>query len=146
MTGRFVVSASKEEKIQEDSLWDASLITGIPVIDEQHQALAACADKILKSHDVPLNSETGVDFLTEMTRLLLAHFSTEESILDASSLPRHARDAHIEAHTNIIEAVTSLNCSFSTDAATVMVSEIAPLIRSMVIDHVIEYDLALHAA
>lgn len=141
MTGRFVVSASEEH-----SLWDASLATGIPVIDEQHLALANCADKILKGQDVPLNSEVGVDFLTEMTRLLLEHFSTEESILDSSSLSKQARDAHIAAHTNIIEAVTSLNCSYATDAPTVMVSEIAPLIRSMVIDHVIEYDADLHSS
>lgn len=135
MTACFVVSAGKE-----NSLWDASLLTGIPVVDEQHQALAACADKILKGQDVPLNSEVGVDFLTEMTRLLLEHFSTEESILDSSSLSKQVRDAHIAAYTNIIEAVTSLNCSYASDAPTVMVSEIAPLIRTMVINHVIEYD------
>lgn len=125
------------------SLWDDSLIIGVPVIDEQHRAMAFLADKALRQSSASLSSEAGVDFLTKMTRLLTLHFDTEEWLMNRIPLPESDREAHFAMHTSILEQVTSLSYDLSQGIKIATIFDVAPLFRSILIDHVVGFDHGL---
>jgi hemerythrin len=125
------------------SLWDDSLKIGVPVIDAQHRELAHLADRVLQQSHISLSSESGVDFLTNMTRLLSLHFDTEELLMRRISFPEAEREAHFAMHTHILEQITSLSFDMTQGTKSANISDVALLLRAILIDHVVTFDRSL---
>ena len=57
-------------------LWDETLLTGIPSVDEQHRDIARLGAKMLKETRLPLTSERFGDYFAEFWQLVADHFET----------------------------------------------------------------------
>lgn len=125
------------------SYWDQSLATGIPLIDEQHQAIAELGAKLLACPDLALSTDSASATLSSFYRLLALHYDTEELQMKRLQLPSAKLDAHVKAHSDLLGALTDIFVQQVDGQSPERVSDIAPLLQKIMIDHVVEYDLDL---
>ncbi len=119
--------------------WDPSLAIGIPAIDSHHQAIVGILNKLMKNPDAALHSESAVDSLTDLTKILDLHFSVEEAYMKRLGMPEQELAEHQERHTEILEQCSQLNVASFTNR-DLKVRDIASQVRRWAIDHVIERD------
>ncbi len=126
------------------TIWDDALLLGIPVIDQQHQEIAKLVDKFLAGPDEALTSEAGSEFLADFQRLLALHFTTEEVMMGRSaSLNSGSVVEHKGEHTAILDQFANLIFDLAISKKDIHFSEILPMVETAVIDHIINFDLAL---
>jgi hemerythrin-like metal-binding protein len=119
--------------------WDQSLAIGIPALDEHHKAIIDILNKLMENPDAALHSESAVDSLTDLTRILDLHFSIEEAYMKRLGMPEQELAEHQKRHTEILEQCAQLNVA-SYANRDLKVRNIASQIHQWAIDHVIEYD------
>lgn len=91
-------------------VWDDAFAIGISAIDEQHELLCALAKRLLDQPEAMAHDEHVVDILTELGRLLIVHFHTEETLMrQIAGMPANELEGHIQAHDRIIDQYASLN-------------------------------------
>jgi len=73
------------------ALWDESLTLGLPAIDEQHKAIAAICEKLMKNPDESAHSEYSVDCLIDLGKILALHFEVEEAHMQQLGIRRTSR-------------------------------------------------------
>jgi hemerythrin len=76
--------------------WDASLATGQPMIDEQHQKLFAAVNELLKAADAgkaEADIKKSLDFLTDYT---IKHFFDEQALQQKYQYPDYTN--HVKYH------------------------------------------------
>ena len=78
--------------------WNASLVTGVPVIDEQHQILV----NMLNDAHGRLGEQAGRDAVEAIVRELISyalyHFDTEEELMVEEGYGEALREAHFAEH------------------------------------------------
>ena len=81
------------------SAWTPALLTGHPLIDEQHKEIFARVERLREAMERgdPTEVTRLLDFLG---RYVVEHFSAEEAVMVSSRFPRH--DAHRAQHANFV--------------------------------------------
>jgi len=130
------------------SFWDASLETGIQIIDEQHRAIAELGDRLVRDPRTALGSETGTSFLQTFYRLLAQHFETEEGLMRSLDMPEPLRHAHFQGHSRLLERVIALSINQIGENGPKRVSYITRDLLHIMVEHVAHDDrqLAVFAA
>ena len=128
------------------ALWDDSLLTGISTIDQQHRDIATLGAKILQETHLPLASEQFGDFFAEFWQLVADHFETEEKFMRTLDLPNETVQAHIREHSALLERLIQANVHSSTISEWKHVSDIAHELITIIVDHIVHFDLGLRNA
>ena len=133
---------SPEKK--QSTIWDDALLLGIPLIDQQHREIAKLVDALLAEPDEKLSSEAGSTFLGEFQRLLALHFTTEEVMMGRrTDLNSGDVAGHKSEHTAILTNFANLIFEVALSKKDIRFSEILPMVEAAVVDHIINFDLAL---
>lgn len=122
--------------------WDRPLQIGLPVIDEQHRALTALVDKLMATPTAKVDSEQAGDVFFKIGRLLEIHFETEETLMKHYGVPADWFEAHREEHTRILNECADINLQVMA-GRTLTVADIFPLLRELIIGHIVRYDLGI---
>lgn len=122
------------------SFWHADLEIGIPVIDEQHRAIAELGDRLVRDPRTALGSETGTSFLQVFYRLLAQHFETEEMLMRRLDIPEVHRQAHFQEHSRLLERVVALSINQIGDNGPKTVADITRDLLHIIVEHVIHAD------
>lgn len=91
------------------SHWDGSLLLDHPIIDQDHEGLAAAVGDVIAAVAEPgAGDRSGwragiVAALGELRRRAIAHFESEEWIMDAAAYPNI--DAHRAQHRSLLEEI-----------------------------------------
>lgn len=122
------------------SFWSADLETGIPVIDEQHRAIAELGDRLVRDPRTALGSETGTSFLQTFYRLLAQHFETEEALMRSLDMPEALRHAHFQEHSRLLERVVALSINQIGESGPKTVADITRDLLHIIVEHVLKSD------
>lgn len=125
------------------AMWDDSLSTGISAIDDQHRDIAQLGAKMLKESGLSLTSEEFGDYFADFWRLVADHFDAEEKIMRTLNLPDDVLQAHIHEHSALLERLIQLNIHSAAVSERKNVSDIAHEVITIVVDHIVHFDLAL---
>lgn len=125
------------------TFWDDRLRIGIDLIDEQHASIAELATRVAQTPATALSSETGIDFLADLHRLLAFHFETEEQLMAVSSFPPDLRAAHVQEHTKLLTTVVNYSYDQTRGKGPVTVADILPDLRGILVTHVTDFDFGL---
>ncbi|MEY4592345.1 MAG: hypothetical protein RIR18_1240 [Pseudomonadota bacterium] len=118
-----------------NSVWQESLLIGVPVIDIQHQGLAQMIDTILSSKE-KLGSKVGAEFLGNFSRLYLLHLKTEEAYLRRSNISESEYSAHLVEHELCKAKIAELSKSNNYETT---LSEIKSTMVDVLVGHM-QYD------
>jgi len=121
------------------ALWDESLTLGLLAIDEQHKAIAAICEKLMKNPDESAHSEYSVDCLIDLGKILALHFEVEEAHMQQLGMVQEEFAAHRAKHTELLDRYAEMSFTFYTDR-DLKVRDIAAQVREWTIDHVIKFD------
>jgi hemerythrin len=121
------------------TLWDESLALGLTAIDEQHKAISAICDKLMKSPDESAHSEFSVDCLTDLGKIMAMHFAVEEAYMQQFGMVHVEFEAHRKRHGEILDQYVEMNNASYMDR-DLKVGDIALQVREWTIDHLLEYD------
>lgn len=121
---------------------NANLSLGAPLIDLQHQELFASLRKLTDSGETQFPDEVLSDVLTQLGAQIRHHFTTEEKLMLAISLPEAMLRQHRDAHSLILEELTQLHLDAMHGKASHL-PEIIATVSKWVQQHLIEFDLAL---
>jgi hemerythrin len=135
-----VTAADRTLSSEEKHGWNKSLRIGLPVIDEQHRVLTELVDKLMATPTAKVESEQAGDVFFKIGRLLETHFETEESLMRHYGVPADWFEAHREEHTRILSECADINLQMMA-GRTLTVTDIFPLLREMIIGHIVRYDL-----
>lgn len=127
-------------------LWDETLLTGIPTVDQQHRDIARLGEKMLKETGLPLTSERFGDYFAEFWQLVTDHFETEEKIMRSLGLPSDLLEVHTREHSALLERLIQANIHSTTLSEWKHVSDIAHELITIIVDHIIHFDLNLKNA
>lgn len=122
--------------------WDDSLLTGLPVIDDQHKAIFDLLDRLSAIEDTSIRSETAAELFEELGQRLEEHFSTEEACLGRSGMPPAAVAAHVRDHQRIMEQYVDIHFAIMA-GQKLRVADVLDQAYHWAIDHIVEYDLDL---
>lgn len=124
-------------------LWHKGLAIGISAIDEQHRALASMIDE-LSEHENPGNDPSAgfSASLAVIGRLFALHFDTEEALLQQADLPEQQKNAHLQAHREMLNRIDAINQS-ARQTPPLGTSEILQILRTWVADHISSHDSRL---
>lgn len=124
-------------------LWHKGLAIGISAIDEQHRALASMIDE-LGEHENPGNDPSAgfSASLAVIGRLFALHFDTEEALLQQADLPEQQKNAHLQAHREMLNRIDMINQS-TRQTSPLGTTEILQILRTWVADHVSSHDSRL---
>ncbi len=87
-----------------------------------------------------VNSERASDVFSKIGRLLESHFETEESLMKHHGVPADWLEAHRQEHTRILSECADIDLQVMA-GRILTVTDIYPLLREMIIDHGVQYDL-----
>jgi hemerythrin len=118
--------------------WDATLETGIPIVDEQHQSLFRQVEDLLNA-----SKENRVDtMLSFLGDYVLMHFGTEEMMQRAAKYPRAAE--HEKLHEAFVATLAKLKVEHAVGKASgnemLVLIKITKLALTWLQDHIMGAD------
>jgi hemerythrin len=133
--------ASHEQTSLQPGL-DASMLVGVPSIDNEHYALVFQLNRLLEQPGALPESETFTDILGKIGKHVQTHFESEEAYLMSCGMPTDEVEAHFRAHDKILEEYADLNLDLM-NAKALAPADILQTIKSWIVDHVLTYDVAI---
>lgn len=124
------------------SNWDRRLTIGIESVDSQHQAILTILDKLASLNDNAFTQELISESMSELGTLLSTHFKDEERYIRMCGMPGTDIDAHLVQHSLILEQFVAINMEAMSGKQRNL-TELAQIVRSWAVDHVVQYDLKL---
>lgn len=115
---------------------------GIQVIDDQHDALCRLTSRLLEHPEALANNVVVVDVLTDLGKFLILHFKTEEGYMRQLNLPAEEIEAHVRAHSEILEQYAELNMAIA-EGKRHTANEVFELTRDWLEAHLHEFDKRL---
>ena len=96
--------------------WGPNYLTGILVVDEQHEELVSLINKMgdQLSHGDTVFSEIESSFTT-LAKYAKYHFTEEQEMMTKVGIDKRHLDSHIQAHQNFLTEVISLHAESSPD-------------------------------
>ena len=122
--------------------FDQSMRIGVPVIDSQHELIAATASQLLRYPTERLTSESVHELLVQLQKLLVQHFATEEMFMRSVPMPGSIVAAHAAEHSRIVGLLSQWQLDTLMRFNRV-VADIVKDIHWMVVEHVLGFDLQL---
>lgn len=122
--------------------FDASLLVGEPAVDAQHRSLVGELNRLIADVEAGPSSELFSDVLGHLGRELSAHFRFEETLLGRLDMPAYEVDAHVSAHTEILNQYTDLNLALMRRRAPSRIDALR-MIRRWVVDHITMHDVRM---
>ena len=120
--------------------WMESLEIGVPDIDRDHKILIEDANAIARALAGSRGRDVIVDLVGKMRRNCMAHFRREEEILRRDRFGE--LEAHAAEHRRIETEIDDIKNTLETiDGPEPMVRELALSFRTLLIDHLLRYDL-----
>ncbi len=127
------------------SVWNDSLLIGIPVIDRQHKEIAGIVDQMLTNRKLEINEEKAVDLLTELSAILGKHFDTEEHMMRRLPIPQEVFEAHCREHTRVLGDLVDLNLAVAAGQHQ-PIEQYAERLERWFIEEVVLHDLDIGRA
>ena len=118
------------------------LLLGSPVIDQQHHALFVSLRKLASAKDAKFPTEVMSDVLSDLTKQIFEHFSTEEAFMLELGLPDDMYQAHRAAHVSILEEVAQIHID-AMHGKSQALPEVIAIVANWVQQHLVEFDLTL---
>ena len=118
---------------------DPSLVTGDPLVDEQHSAIHQLLDDIEVADDRP---EELMHALERLMDHVDCHLLTEEDLMRRSGYDVALAEPHIADHRRLAETARSAVLDFRAGTLVTM-QPLVDLLRDWLTSHVSEHDKAL---
>lgn len=115
---------------------------GIPVIDQQHAALSQLAARLLEHPEALTNNVQVVDVLTDLGKFLILHFQTEEALMRQLDLPVAEIEAHVRAHSEILDQYAELNMAIA-EGKRHTAGDVFEMTRQWLVGHMHSFDMRL---
>lgn len=122
--------------------FDRAMLTGLPLIDEQHRSLVGSLNRLIADQHAGPESELFSEVLMRLGQDLAAHFESEEDHFVALGVPDHEAAAHAAAHGEILAQYANLNLELMRPHSHSRHSLLV-MIRSWIVDHIQSFDLRL---
>lgn len=120
--------------------WMESLEIGVPEIDRDHKGLIEDANAITRALVDGQDRGAIIDSVARMEHDCTAHFRREEAILRRNRFAE--REAHAAEHRRIEHEIAEIKSMLQTiDGPEHLVRELALSFRTILIDHLLRYDL-----
>lgn len=119
------------------AIWSSRFETGIPVIDQQHQALFEAVNKLadsFKSGTASAQVKASMDFLVKYT---VEHFQTEEKFMKEMGYPKLS--SHMAEHAQLVAKAKDLQARL-TEGKPVTV-EVTAFLADWLKHHINEVDM-----
>jgi hemerythrin len=123
-------------------VWNETLRIGLPVIDAQHRMLTELVDKLIARPKAKIDSEQASEIFFKVSRLVEIHFETEEGMMRHCGVPADLFERHRQAHNRILDECAQISVQVMA-GRSMTVAEVFPMLRNMIVGHIVEYDLAL---
>lgn len=143
--GRNLSPFQCEPDAERPSVWNDSLLIGIPVIDRQHREIANIVDQMLANRRLEINDEKAVDLLTELSAILGKHFDTEEHMMRRLPIPKEVFARHCEEHTRVLGDLVDLNLAVAAGRHQ-PIEQYAERMENWFIEEVVLHDLDIGRA
>lgn len=85
--------------------WDERLLTGVPIIDEQHQELVRIINQLASQLAEGLEWDRFSLVFKRLIDYARMHFATEEDLMQRNGIPSALSAAHYEAHGRFVEEI-----------------------------------------
>lgn len=128
-------------------VWDDSLITGVPEMDEQHRILV----NSINETNTRLAANVNAEILDKLTRDLLSyalyHFETEEALMktyDYHGGSQQDCDAHLQQHRTFSAKVIAVREGIKT-GKLITREELLTFLNNWLINHILNTDKRLAA-
>lgn len=128
----------------EQRAWNETLRIGFPVIDEQHRMLSELVEKLIAEPAAMIDSERTSELFFNFSRLVEMHFETEESVMRHCGMPTDIFERHKREHTAILAECAEVNLQVMAGRLMTVV-DVFPLLRNMIVGHIVDYDLDIKA-
>jgi hemerythrin len=120
--------------------WMESLEIGVPEIDRDHKGLIDDANAITRALVDGRERDVIVDFVARMERDCVAHFHREEGILRRDKFAD--LETHAAEHRRIEGEIDEIKNILQTiEGPESLIRELALSFRTILIDHLLRYDL-----
>jgi hemerythrin len=106
----------QEEATVLSRVWDESLTTGVPSIDDQHRHLVGILGEVLDAMEQGCSRAEVGPALDELDRYTAAHFSHEEDCMLRYECP--AAQLNVSEHAEFLRIVTRFRADYEAQGAT----------------------------
>lgn len=124
--------------------WNESLMTGVSVIDEQHQILVG----MLNDANARLTGTSSREVLQGIVRELISyalyHFDTEEEMMVERGYPEADRERHFAEHRGFSEKVESVQQGLA-QGHLITRDELLGFLNQWLLNHILKTDRLLGA-
>lgn len=120
--------------------WDDKLLTGIKIIDEQHQAIFSIANQL--HHSISHNQHKSIflPLLHALLELTEQHFETEEKMMIESNYPGF--EVHKKKHEAVLKKTKTIMAMYESDDF-ISTSLVSKFITTTVEMHIPDEDLSM---
>lgn len=126
----------------EPIVWNESLMTGVEIIDEQHQMLV----NMFNEANRRLTANSGRDVLEDIVRDLMSyalyHFDTEEELMVENAYMPEAQEAHFREHRAFSAKVSGLQQDLRY-GKLISREELLSFLNGWLINHILNTDQKL---
>lgn len=125
-------------------VWNDSLLTGVEVIDRQHQELFGRINKLLEASSQGKGKEVIGETFQFMENYIVDHFGMEERLMVKNSYPEYSN--HKSYHDNYIKELSLLKKQLDIEGSGLnLVVQTNKLLVDWWINHINKVDKALGA-
>ena len=121
--------------------WSARLATHHAVIDEQHQALIACINRVHEASAMGHGREEVRSTLMFLTTYTLQHFKMEEELMETEGYPEAQR--HKELHHALVVRLSELMRTFITLGPRALTDSTMAFMAGWLAEHIMGEDMRL---
>ncbi len=126
----------------EPIVWNESLVTGVAIIDEQHQILV----NMFNEANHRLTESSGRSVLEEIVRDLMSyalyHFDTEEDLMVEKGYDQQGREAHFREHRSFSAKISGLQQDLG-QGKLISREELLSFLNGWLLNHILNTDQRL---
>ncbi len=120
--------------------WTDDFITGIEMIDKDHQLLVSLINQLHAAIEADQDRDIIASVLTVLTEYTCTHFAREEKLLEKSDYPDLAE--HREKHRNLSSQAIEIYRRYSENEASDISTETLVFLKEWLTKHILGSDMA----
>lgn len=120
--------------------WSDDYLTGIPLIDSDHQTLFATVNMVHARAKEGMDSDTIGRALNVLVMYVDRHFAREEALMEANGYPDLI--AHMAGHRRISEKVHGFKTAFDENPDAIDIEPFLDFISDWLTGHILKNDMA----
>ncbi|HEX5634128.1 MAG TPA: GGDEF domain-containing protein, partial [Gemmatimonadales bacterium] len=104
--------------------WDASFLTGLDTVDEQHHHLVDVLNRFgeMVVRPTGVSAAEAEDLFGELTRYAQYHFTEEEALMVRAGIDPHHLEVHRGEHASFVDEVVRLHAQAGSAASSALLS------------------------